>query len=432
MSCMDSNIKQTLRQMIEYWQLNSLPAICAREIDLANYFDPNLKKIISVTGFRRTGKTFLLFDFAQKYGKENCVYLNLEDERLPKDISVLTQFIEVLEEMKGEKPLLLIMDEIQEIPDWSRWARRVNETTRYRLILSGSSSKLSSAEIPTELRGRTLTVQVFPLSWKEYLQFKKEDPARLSLEKKLYILRDYLNFGGMPEIVLAQVGLRPMLLDDYYQTLVQRDIIGRQKIRNRNALRDLLKLALNTKDFTYSKFANTLKSLGHKIGKSTVIDYLKAAQNAYFFSILETGSASVKKRIQSVKKIYSVDTFFSSRYGAIFSQNIGHLMEQVIYLEFSRSRARDRLLEIFFWKDYLGHEVDFLLMKNNVAAALYQVTYAETMSDIAPREIKSLLAAAQKLSCSDLTIITWNLEMEMDMDGKKIKLIPLWKFLSKN
>lgn len=427
---MVNNIKQTLRQIIESWQLNPLPSICAREIDLADYFDPNLKKIISVTGFRRTGKTFLLFDFAQKYGKENCVYLNLEDERLPKDISVLTQFIEVLEEMKGEKPLLLLMDEIQEIPDWSRWARRVNETTRYRLILSGSSSKLSSAEIPTELRGRTLTVQIFPLSWREYVQFKKEDLARLPLEKKLYFLRDYLNFGGMPEIVLAEAGLRSMLLDDYYQTLVQRDIIGRQKIRNKNALRDLLKLALNAKDFTYSKFAGTLKSLGHKIGKSTVIDYLKAAQNAYFFSILETGSASVKKRMQSVKKIYSTDTYFSSRYGAIFSQNIGHLMEQAVYLEFSRRRAKSGLLEVFFWKDYLGHEVDFLLMKNGVAAALCQVTYAETMADVAPREIKSLLCAAQKLSCSDLTIITWTLEAETQEAGKKIKFIPLWKFLS--
>ncbi len=426
---MVNNIRQSLRQMIENWQTNPLPVINERETDLADYFDPKLKKIISVTGFRRTGKTFSLFNFARKYGKDACVYLNLEDERLPKETSVLTQFIEVLKEAKGEKPLFLLMDEIQEIPDWSRWARRVNETTRYRLMISGSSSKLSSAEIPTELRGRTLTVEMFPLSWREYLGFKKEDPSNLPREKGLFLLRDFLNFGGLPEIVLAEAGLRPILLDEYYQTFVQRDIIGRQKIRNENALRDLLRLTLNSRDFTYSNFANTLKSLGHKIGKSTVINYLKAAQNAYFVSILETGSASVKRRMQSVKKIYSIDTFFSFRYAAAFSQNVGHLMEQAVYLELLRKQAKDRLLEIFFWKDRLGHEVDFLLMKNGLAAALYQTTFAENMADVAAREIKSLRYAAKKLSCSDLTVITWSLETETRVDGKTIKFVPLWKWL---
>ena len=426
---METNIKQLLRQIVEGWQAGELPAICDREVDLMDYYDPNLKKIICVTGFRRIGKTFSLFNFAKKYGKSDCVYFNCEDERLPKETFVLTQLVEVLGEMYGAKPLFLLMDEIQEIPDWSRWARRINETSRYRLILSGSSSKLSSAEIPTELRGRTINVQMFPLNWREYLKFKKIDIKQAPLEQKLFFLRDFLNFGGLPEIVLAQEGLRPMLLDDYYQTFVQRDIIGRGKIRNRNALRDLLKLVLNSRFFTYSKLAASLKSLGHKIGKATVIDYLRAAQNAYFVFVLETGSPSIKKRLQSAKKIYSADTYFSARYGGIFSQNIGHLMEQAVCLEFLRSRARQGILEVFFWKDYRNREVDFLAMKNRRAAGLCQITYAETMSELAPREIESLMSAAKIFSCDNLMIVTWGLEAEIETGGKKIKFIPLWKFL---
>jgi hypothetical protein len=427
---METNIKQLLRQIVENWQASELPAICDREIDLMDYYDPNLKKIICVTGFRRIGKTFSLFNFAKKYGKNDCVYFNCEDERLPKETFVLTQLVEVLGEMYGSKPLFLLMDEIQEIPDWSRWARRIHETSRYRLILSGSSSKLSSAEIPTELRGRTINVQMFPLNWREYLKFKKIDIEQAPLEQKLFFLRDFLNFGGLPEIVLAQEGLRPMLLDDYYQTFVQRDIIGRGKIRNKNALRDLLKLVLNSRFFTYSKFAASLKSLGHKIGKATVIDYLRAAQNAYFVFILETGSPSVKKRLQSAKKIYSADTYFSARYGGIFSQNIGHLMEEAVCLEFLRSRARQGILEVFFWKDYRDREVDFLAMKNGRAAGLCQITYVETMAELAPREVESLISAAKIFSCDNLMIITWGLEAEIEKFGQKIKFIPLWKFLS--
>jgi len=427
---METNIKQLLRQIVESWQASELPAICDRETDLMDYFDPNLRKIICVTGFRRTGKTFSLFNFARKYGKDNCVYFNCEDERLPKETFVLTQLVEVLGEMYGQKSLFLLVDEIQEIPDWSRWARRINETSRYRLILSGSSSKLSSAEIPTELRGRTVNVQMFPLNWREYLKFKKIDLEKTPLEQKLYLLRDFLNFGGLPEIVLAQEGLRPMLLDDYYQTFVQRDIIGRERIRNKNALRDLLKLVLNSRFFTYSKFAASLKSLGHKIGKTTVIDYLRAAQNAYFVFILETGSPSVKKRLQSAKKIYSADTYFSARYGGVFSRNIGHLMEQAVCLEFLRRCAHDGILEVFFWKDYRGREVDFLAMKNGQAMGLYQITYAETMAELPAREIESLLAAAKTFSCGNLMVVTWGLEAEIEKDGQKIKFVPLSKFLA--
>lgn len=427
---MEPNIKQLLRQIVESWQNGALPQICDRETDLADYFDPNLRKIIAVTGFRRVGKTFSLFNFAKKYGKENCVYFNCEDERLPKETYVLTQLVEVLQESRPDKPLVLLIDEIQEIPDWSRWARRINETGNYRLILSGSSSKLSSAEIPTELRGRTLNVQMFPLSWREYLKFKNENFAKLASAKKFFLLRDFLFFGGLPEIVLAQEGLRPMLLDDYYQTFVQRDIIGREKIRNKNALRDLLKLALNSRFFTYSKFTDNLKSMGHKIGKATVVDYLRAAQNAYFISILETGLSSVKKRSQSAKKIYPVDTFFSHRYGAAFSQNLGHLMEQAVCSQLLRKKAKNGLWEIFFWKDYRGREVDFMLAKNGRVEKLYQTTFAESLADLAPRETESLFLAGQKFPGADLAIITWDLDSRSQKDGQTIKFIPLWKFLS--
>ena len=208
-------MKQLLSDLLKNWWSNPLPVIKTRDVNLHSYFDPNIRKIVSVVGFRRVGKTFTLLDFAQKYGKDKCVYINFEDERVPKKTEVLSSLVDLLIELKGNQPFVFLMDEIQEIPQWSMWARRINETTQHRLILSGSSSKLSSREIPTELRGQTITIPMFPLNWNEFLRFRGSDINSLSHAHILNLLREYLTFGGLPEIVLAQEGLRPLILADY-------------------------------------------------------------------------------------------------------------------------------------------------------------------------------------------------------------------------
>ena len=196
-------MKQILEELIKKWWSDPLPLINSRDISLTDYFDPNVKKILSVIGFRRVGKTFTLLNFARQYGKEKCVYINFEDERIPRKTEILGALVDLLAELKGREPLVLLMDEIQEIPDWSLWARRVNETTNHRIILSGSSSKLTSQEIPTELRGQTITIPIFPLNWHEFLRFRQADINTLPHSQLLYLLREYLVFGGLPEIVLA-------------------------------------------------------------------------------------------------------------------------------------------------------------------------------------------------------------------------------------
>src|SRR3989344_8679237 len=111
-------MKQLLHDLINNWWNSPLPDIKARDMDLMSYFDTSIRKIISVTGFRRVGKTFTLLDFASKLGKEKCVYINFEDERIPKKTEVLSTLVDLLTELKGKLPLVLLMDEIQEIPDW--------------------------------------------------------------------------------------------------------------------------------------------------------------------------------------------------------------------------------------------------------------------------------------------------------------------------
>ena len=407
-----------------------MPLIKSRDINLLSYFDPNVRKTITVVGFRRVGKTFSLLDFAQKYGQEKCVYLNFEDERIPKKTEILSSLVDLMTELRGNQPFVFLMDEIQEIPQWSMWARRINETTKHRLILSGSSSKLSSHEIPTELRGQTITIPIFPLNWNEFLRFREIDKNALPHPQILNLLREYLTYGGMPEIVLSEEGLKPLILAEYFKTFVDRDIVERYKLRNKEAFSDLLRLLPNTRSFTYSKLANSLKSMGHSIGKATVVRYMRWLELSLFVSWLEFYSANVKSRIQTMKKLYLVDNYFSSQFTSTFSANLGHLMEQAVFHKLHIQREWDPRFELAYWKDYSGNEIDFVIMKNKTVTGLIQAVFASGMTDIPERETKALVKAAKTHQKPAVTLITWDFENTVMLDGIKLEYIPLWKWLS--
>lgn len=422
-------MKLLLGDLIKNWWNNPLPAIQSRDVDLTAYFDPTVRKIVSVVGFRRVGKTFTLLDFAKKYGKEKCVYINFEDERIPKKTEVLSQFVELLAELRADQPFVLLMDEIQEIPDWSMWARRINETTQHRLILSGSSSKLSSREIPTELRGQTITIPMFPLSWEEFLRFKHIDLDSVSNATILNRLREYMRFGGLPEIVLAEEGLRPLIVADYLSSFVTRDIVDRYKLRSKEAFSDLLRILPNTRGYTYTKLTNSLCSLGHTLSKATVIRYMRWLEWSFFVDHLEVFSANVKNRIQTMKKSYLVDNYFSSHFSSTLSPNFGHLMEQAVFHKLHRRGIWDPRFETTYWKDYSGNEVDFVVARNKTVEELIQVTFASSIAEIPEREVKGLIKSAKVLQKASGTVVTWDFEQVAMIDKIEVHFIPLWKWL---
>lgn len=424
-------MNQILQDLVKNWWANPLPSIKPRDVDLLSYFDPNIRKIVSVVGFRRVGKTFTLLDFAQKYGKNNCVYVNFEDERIPKKTATLSELVDLLTELRGNQPLVLLMDEIQEIPDWSLWARRINETTKHRLILSGSSSKLSSREIPTELRGQTITISMFPLNWNEFLRFKATDFETLAHAQMLNLLREYLQFGGLPEVVLAQEGMKPLIVTDYLSSFVNRDIIERNKLRKTETFTDLLRLLSNTRTYTYSKLTNSLKSMGHTLGKNTVIRYMTWLEMSFFLSHVEVLSANVKNRIQTAKKSYLVDNYFSSQYNSSFSANLGHAMEQMVFNRLHVQSVWNPRLEVFYWKDYSGNEVDFVITNHKAVEELIQVTFASSKVEVQEKETKGLVKAAKALNKPFGTVVTWDFEDSETIGGIEVAYTPIWKWLGK-
>ncbi|WP_324735965.1 ATP-binding protein [Thermococcus sp. SY098] len=424
-------MKPEIAKVLVEWQESWTPPLIEREFDMS-LIPQNINKVITFAGCRRVGKTYLMFqlinELSKKIPKEKIFYINFEDERLEKRIDTLTEIIPTIEELFGRKdPLYLFLDEIQNIEGWDTWVRRINDSRRdIRLFLSGSSSKLSSREIPTSLRGRALTFEVFPLNFREFLKFRGfKLPKNLEFSDKkfelLNLLREYLLYGGFPEIVLVNdVRIKRMLVREYFNTIVSLDIVERYNVRDPEELRTFIRLLLNSEYFSLSKLEKTMKSMGYSISKATLSNYLRYLAECYFAFPIEIYASKVKLRIQHPKKIYFVDTSFLTFLSVKFSDNIGKLMENTVFVELMRRGYYPNYAKGNNW------EVDFVIPEEEL---LIQVSYDVTNPETMKREVRGITSASKVFGWSNLLVITWDYESYLSFNGREIKFVPLWKWL---
>lgn len=416
-------MSQLAENIIKDWWNRPLPTIIPRDINLVEYNNLQVKKVISLVGFRRVGKTYIFLDFAKKIGKENCLYVNFEDERIPKNVNFLSDIVDTLTEISNKKTFILLFDEIQNIPNWSIWARRIVETTNHKLFITGSSSKLASSELPTELRGRSLTIKVNALNFNEFLRFKKINFKILPQPQQLNLTREYITYGGFPEISLVDEGKKILIIDEYYNTFIARDIIERHHIRNQKLLNNLIKLLLNSPFYTISNLTKSLNSIGFDTGKATISRYISYLEECFFLNNLELHTPSIKKRAKAQRKPYFIDNSFLFRFSTEFSNNFGRLMENVVF---------NKLTNVYYWQNYQGKEIDFIIRENEINNELIQVSFVKDKTDINKREVDNLILGSRILKCNNLSLLTWSIEEKIKKESKIIKLIPISKFLSKS
>jgi len=286
-----------LTTLLYEWRDRPLPTLLPRDTKLNTEKRPGDNNATVITGFRRVGKTYIVFEAVEKlleqYSKEEVIYLNFEDERLPLQIETLTDLLPTIQAVYGNKPKYLFLDEPQVIPGWSKWARRILDSEDIQVFITGSSSKMGSHELPTELRGRAWEVPVVPLTFTEFLRFKNtsvdtEKMAFVADEQARfhYLFDEYLTYGALPAVVLVEQARKQELLQTYFNTVVQSDIAERHRVRSEDGLRVLLRLLLNSTRITISKLHGTLKSMGIPIGKTTVDNFLQYAEEAYFLKQL--------------------------------------------------------------------------------------------------------------------------------------------------
>jgi len=387
------------------WERKTLPKIFPREKEISVSGFGQLNKILVITGFRRTGKTYLLLSaiskLLQTYSKKDIFYLNFEDERIPLTTQVLTDLLPAFQAHFGQKPKFLFLDEVQNIPLWSKYVRRILDNENIQIFLTGSSSKMSSFELPTELRGRSLEQKVTPLNFREFLIFKNE-PLNQEKARFDFLFNEYLTFGGLPEIVRARSEDKTNILQEYFRTVIRREIMERFNLKNEEPLKTVAKLLLNSTYFSLSKMYRDLTSQGIKIGKNTVGNYFSYLASSYLFAPLPHFSFSLRHQMTRPQKAFFVDNGFITTLSTKFSQNTGRLLENVVAWHLRTANKE----MYYFQNERKTDEIDFVVLKNGQPEELIQVCWDLSDRETQKREFGALLRTGKKLRCSSLKMIT--------------------------
>jgi predicted AAA+ superfamily ATPase len=391
------------------------------------------KEIIVISGVRRAGKSSLMKLICrdileeQNVPADNVLYLNFEDERFieftHKDFELLHETFMELYQPQGRQYFFL--DEIQTIKGWGRWVNRIYEFENIKIFITGSNASLLAPEIATALTGRNRQIIVYPFSFSEFLSFKNYEVDAKGLylrEEKVRLknlFRQYVESGGFPEVIKNN---DTTLLEQYFKDIIYRDVIARYAIRNIREIRELA-LFLASNIGTIKSYQN-LKELIHVKSLNTVKNYLEILENVYLFFRLDLFDYSVKRQIYNPSKIYAIDTALSSSIAFKFSQNLGHIYENITFIELLR-----RGHEMFYWKSKSSKEVDFLIKKGLKIDRAIQVSSDLTKSKTRQREIEGLLNAAEEFNIKNLTIITEDEEGKENIGKLNIGIIPIWKWL---
>lgn len=384
----------------------------------------NFKKndfVIIISGIRRCGKSTFL-QYIRKQYSQNNFYLNFDDERL-KDFKLedFQTLVELFIEIYGNQNTFFF-DEIQNIIGWERFIRRLHNENK-KVYVTGSNATMLSKELGTHLTGRNIEIKLFPFSFKDYLTFKnfkieKNDfhiTEKKSLIKKHF--NEYLILGGIPEYLKTK---EKDYLKSLYDNIVYRDVLARYNLSNERTLKDLIYYLVS--NITCEISYNSIKNLLGLSNPVTVKEYMNYFQNSYLIFTLNRFNYSLKKQIYSNKKTYFIDNGFANTISFKFSEDYGKLIENLVFLELKRKN-----LDIYFHRE--KNECDFIIRNGYEISYSIQVTKSLESTKTKEREITGLIDALKTYKLKEGLILTEDEEDEFEVDGFKIIVKPIWKWL---
>ncbi|MFA5888327.1 MAG: ATP-binding protein [Candidatus Nanoarchaeia archaeon] len=384
------------------------------------------KEILVLTGVRRSGKSTLLYQtisklIERKVNPENILYFNFDEPVAPNDANpidfVYNSFLE-LNNPHGRK--YVFFDEIQNIKEWERWIKKSYDLygKDVKFILTGSNNSMLYDNLSKLLTGRILTKAIYPLSFEEFLIFNNvivKDADMQKTEIKHFLLK-YISCGGFPEAVLEESEeIRAKRLEEYFNSIILRDIVQPNNIREVAKLMELAKYLI-TNNACILSYNNISKAIGLNI--TSLKEYLLFLENAYLLFQLNFFSYSLKETImiQKPRKIYNIDNGMRNAVGFKFSRDEGRLAENIVFIELKRKGN-----EMYFWKE--KGEVDFIIKHKDNSLTAINASYTDKIGEretAALMEFKNSHKQAKKL-----IVITKDIEKK---EGET-EYIPLWKWL---
>lgn len=399
-------------------------------------------KAMAVIGMRRAGKTSFLHQvrgerIASGRSPERLVYFNFEDERLAgleaTRLGLIPETHMRLFPEPSDEPVTLFLDEIQTVPGWEVFARRLLDEGGYELFLSGSSAKLLSREIATSMRGRGWEIAIHPFSFREWLRHHgheiPEEPSRLTSRRAALLDRHfagYLVTGGFPEAQGLPLPERRQLLQGYVDVLLLRDVIERHGVVNVTALRWMVRRLLGNPAglFSITKFEADLRSQGIPAGRETLYEILDHLKDAFLLHAIPVASDSEKRKQVNPRKVYPIDHGLTPVFDRSQRANTGHAVEVSVHNELLRRGA-----EVAYVKTRSGCEVDFLSRGADGGETLVQVCADPGDAKTLAREVRALEEAATEHPGARLLLLTAASSLNLPRLPDPIEVLPAWRWM---
>jgi len=390
-------------------------------------------------GVRRCGKSTLLYQIietieGQGVKRENILYINFFDDRLTEikhgNLSLIMEaYYSIYPEKKGAEQVYCFFDEIQETENWEPFIDRIMRTEKCSVFISGSSAKMLSKELASQMRGRSLAWELFPFSFKEFADYKQVDYHKLTSINRLLLKNcfdEYFQKGGFPEVRNLPDRLRVKVHQEYYKTILHRDVIERFNAIHPQAVLHAGYRLISSSASLYSinRVTEYLKSFGYKISKNFVSECIDWFQDVYFLHSVKLFSPSINKQNVNTKKVYCIDHSLTTSVSPGILANRGHLLENLIFVH-----LRQRTEDLYYYRTEKGQEVDFIWLGHQNTKNLVQVTFTLNDPLTRKRETSSMFQAMAELSIQEATLVTMDDEDTIEEYGKKIKVFPAWKYL---
>ena len=367
--------------------------------------------------------------------RQNILNLNFFDDRLHNlrqdNLGLIAEaYYSIYPEKKNTEMIYCFFDEVQTTQGWEPFVNRLMRTEKCEVYLTGSSARMLSKEIATQMRGRALSWELFPFSFREFLDYKGVDnKGTRSTKKRLLVQKafeEYWQTGGFPEVAGLGRNLRIKTHQEYFHAILFRDLVERHNISHPKALIDLAHWLVDNTASLYSVNSLTgyLKSLGHKAPKSTVSDYLGWFEDAYFLFTVRIFDASLARSNTNPKKIYCIDHALVTSVSSGILVNSGHLLENLVFTALRRIHP-----EIYYYRTRSGRMVNFIVPLRGHPPMLVQVCGSLTDPQTRKRETAALSEAMAELGLKTGTIVTQKEDERVEVETGAIEVVPAWRYL---